>query len=415
MAELDRDNPFYDYIPASPSTEAKATTVTTTGSTASRRWTKAGVVETDDGPVDVDARGKAADGSTPVPAIELATPPEKKVVEPVPAKLISTYTDPDTGDIIDVYDNGDGTTFEKIRKKGTLALDREREKKDALEAKRLAGKSAYDILYAEFDRYGLGSLVADVESFIKDGLSEAEFTIKLRNTPAYQTRFAANAKRIANGFAAIDEATYVGLEDKFQSIMQNYGMPEKYYARANKLGVQQYFEDAISKNIDPVTFEERIIEGKKVIDANKTTLDAIKRFYPSLNDGDFLSYVLDSKNAISDIQRKVTSAEIGGAQIGAGLGATFAGAEELAKAGITGQAYQKKAANIAEDTLRGGQLASIYKQDPYTQQTAEANILNLPGSVAAKKQTDKLKSLEEAAFSGRAGAGAIARDRAGVL
>ena len=285
-----------------------------------------------------------------------------------------------------------------------------------MEAKRLAGKSAYDILYAQFDANGLGSLVADVESFIKDGLSEAEFTIKLRNTPAYQTRFAANKRRIANGFAAIDEATYLGLEDKFQSIMQNYGMPEKYYARANKLGVQQYFEDAISNNVDPITFEERIIEGKKVIDANKTTLDAIKRFYPSLNDGDFLAYVLDSKNAISDIQRKVTSAEIGGAQLGAGLGATFAGAEELAKAGITGQGYQKAASKISQAALRGGQLAAIYGEDPYTQQTAEQLVLNVPGATDAEKQTKKIYGLEEASFGKKTGisSSALSRDRAGA-
>lgn len=332
-------------------------------------------------------------------------------VSTIPAKLVGTYTDPETGDVIDVYDDAS----EKVRKKGTVALEKANAARLAAEEKRLAGKSAYDILYAEFDKYGLGSLVTPLKGFIQDGLSDAEFTLKLRATPEYETRFGANKKRIANGFAAIDEATYIGLEDRYQSIMQNYGMPERYYARANKLGVQQYFEEAISNNVDPVTFEERIMEGKKVLDANKFTLDAAKRFFPTLNDGDFLAYVLDSKNAISDIQRKVTSAEIGGAQLGAGLAATAAGAEELAKGGVTGQKYQQAAATIAEDTLRGGQLASIYKQDPYTQQTAEANILNLPGSAAAKKQTEKLKSLEEAAFSGRAGAGAIARDRAGVL
>jgi len=275
-------------------------------------------------------------------------------------------------------------------------------------------QSAYDLLYKEFDSYGLGSLVAPLKDLIVTGVGDAEFTIKLRETPAYQKRFAANKKRIANGFAAIDEATYLGLEDRYQTLMQNYGMPASYYARG-ELGVQPYFEEAISNNVDPVTFEDRIMEGKKVLDANKFTLDAAKQFYPTLNDGDFLAYVLNTKDAITDIQRKVSAAEIGGAQLGAGLAATAAGATELAKAGITGQTYQKQAYTIAEDTMRGAQLAAIYKQDPYTQQTAEANALNLPGSVAAKRQTDKLKSLEEAAFSGRAGTGAIARDRAGVL
>ena len=330
-------------------------------------------------------------------------------VSTIPAKLISTYQDPDTGDIIDVYDDGS----EKIRKKGTFALDAANAAKLAAEEKALKGKSAYDILYTEFNKYGLGSLVTPLKGFIQDGLSDAEFTLKLRDTPEYQKRFAANKKRIANGFAAIDEATYLGLEDTYQSIMQNYGMPAKYYSRG-ELGVQQYFEDAISNNVDPVTFEERIMEGKKVIDANKTTLDAIKQFYPTLNDGDFLSYVLDSKNAISDIQRKVTSAEIGGAQLGAGLAATAAGATELAMAGITGKAYQQAAPTIAETALRGGQLASIYKESPYTQQTAEQAVLNVPGSVDAIKKTKKLTELETSAFSGRSGTGAIARDRAGA-
>jgi hypothetical protein len=275
-------------------------------------------------------------------------------------------------------------------------------------------QSAYDLLYEQFDAYGLGSLVAPLKDLITSGVSDSEFTIKLRETPAYQTRFAANKKRIANGFAAIDEATYLDLEDTFQTLSQNYGMPAKYYAK-NSLGTQPYFEEAIANNVDAITFEDRVMEGKKVLDANKFTIDAAKQFYPTLNDGDFLAYILDTKNGLSDIRRKITSAEIGGAQLGAGLAATAAGATELAKAGITGQAYQKAAATIAEDTMRGGQLAAIYKQDPYTQQTAEANILNLPGSAAAKKQTETLEKLENAAFSGRAGLGALARDRAGVL
>ena len=285
----------------------------------------------------------------------------------------------------------------------------------AAEEKARLGKSAYDILYNEFKRYGLESLVTPLKGFIQDGYSDAEFTLKLRETDAYKKRFAANAKRISNGFAAIDEATYLGLEDRYQSIMQNYGMPAKYYARG-ELGVQQYFEDAISNNVDPVTFEERIMEGKKVIDANKTTLDAIKQFYPSLNDGDFLSYVLDSKNAISDIQRKVTSAEIGGAQLGAGLGATFAGAEELAKAGITGKQYQQAAPTIAGAALRGGQLASIYGEDPYTQQTAEQFVLDVPGSTDALKKTQKISGLEQATFGKKTGisSSALSRDRAGA-
>jgi len=64
---------------------------------------------------------------------------------------------------------------------------------------------------------------------------------------------------------------------------------------------------------------------------------------------------------------------------------------------------------------RGGQLASIYKEDPYTQQTAETEVFNLAGSAEAKRKREKLTSLETAAFSGQAGRGVLARDRAGSI
>lgn len=285
-----------------------------------------------------------------------------------------------------------------------------------LTAAQLQRKSAYDVLYDEFKKYGLESLVEDVKGLIMTATSDAELTLALRNSENYKKRFAANIKRVANGFAAIDEATYLGLEDKYQQIAQNYGLPSKYYSRG-QLGVQQYFEDAIAKNIDPITFEERIIQGQKVLNANREVLDAAKKFYPDLNDSDFLDYVLNPENALSDIKRKVSAAEIGGAQIAAGLQATRMGAEDLIKAGVTGQQYQSRVPAIVEGALRGGQLASIYEQDPYTQQSAEQVALNIPGSAEAMKQTKKLTGLEKATFGGRSGltGGALARDRAGAI
>ena len=327
-------------------------------------------------------------------------------------KLISVYTDDETGDVVEVYDD----KTERIRKKGTKKLDATNAA-EAAAAQRLAGKvSAVDILRRTMAANGLEALADAAMDAIMNEESDSGRLLALRSSPAYQKRFAANAKRTANGFAAIDEATYLGLEDAYQKIAQNYGLPEKYYKRG-ELGVQQYFADAIAKNIDPVTFEERVIEGQKVIKANKQVLDAAKQFYPALTDGDFLEYVLNPQNALDDIKRKVTAAEIGGAQLGAGLQATLAGAEALAANNVTGAQYQAKAPMIAEGALRGSQLAGIYGQDPYTQQTAEQVALNIPGSVDALKQTKKIMGLEAAEFGGRSGltGGALARDRAGGI
>ena len=315
------------------------------------------------------------------------------------------YTFDPKGNI--VYGSGSGVSSgasSGLKTSTQLAAD------EAAAGKQAERQSAYDLLYSEFKQYGLESLVTPLKSLITSGASPDEFTIKLRETPEYQKRFSANKARIANGFAAINEATYLGLEDKYQSIMQNYGLPASYYAKGD-LGVQEGFTNLIAGNVDPMTLEDRILEGKKLTNSTKETLAAAKAFYPSLTDGDILAYTLDPKNALSDIKRKVTAAEIGGAQMGSGLTATAAGAEGLAGAGVTGAQYLQASPFIAEAAQRGSQLADIYGQSAYNQTTAEAEALNLAGGAQATAQRKKLIGLETAAFSGSSGVGALGRDK----
>jgi hypothetical protein len=330
--------------------------------------------------------------------------------DPVKPKLVSTYTDEKTGDIINVYEDG----TEDVRIKGTKILDSQTVTEATAAATLAKRESAFDILRRGMKENGLEALADAAIDAIMNEETDSGRLLALRSSPAYQLRFSANAQRTKNGFAAIDEATYLGLEDSFQSILQNYGMPEKYYKRG-ELGVQQYLADAIAKNIDPVTFEERVMEGQKVVNANKATFDAAKLFYPTLTDGDFLDFVLNPKNAIEDIKRKVTAAEIGGAALQSGLTANLARAEELQRMGVDKEAATAGFSTIGAGLQRGSQLASIYQQDPYTQETAESEVFKLSGQQEARKQRQKITGLEKATFGGQSGItqGALARDRAG--
>jgi hypothetical protein len=282
-------------------------------------------------------------------------------------------------------------------------------------AGRAERQSAYDLLYSQFKQYGLETLVEPLKGLITSGASPAEFTIKLRDTDAYKKRFAANQARIQKGLAAISEAEYLGLEDQYQNIMRNYGLPESYYARG-EMGTQEGFNKFIANDVSAPELEDRIMTAQnRVINANPEVLASLKAFYPDINNGDILAYTLDPTKGLDSIKRKVTAAEIGGAATQAGLGITGTRAGELTAAGITKQQAQQGFQTVAEVAPRGGQLAEIYKQNPYTQQTAETEVFGLGGSAEAARQRKKLTSLETAAFSGSAGAGAIARDRAGVL
>lgn len=287
----------------------------------------------------------------------------------------------------------------------------------AIAAGRTERQSAYDLLYSQFKQYGLAALVEPLKGLIISGASPAEFTIKLRESDAYKKRFAANASRIANGLAAISEAEYLGLEDQYQNIMRNYGLPQEYYTRGD-MGTQEGFNKFIANDVSAAELEDRIMTAQnRVLKANPEVLTSLKQFYPDINNGDILAYTLDPTKGLDAIKRKVTAAEIGGGALQAGLGITGARAEELTAAGITKQQAQQGFRTVADVAPRGGQLAAIYGESPYTQQTAEQEVFGLAGSTEAAKQRKKLVGLEQAAFAGKSGTaqGALGRERAGNL
>jgi len=280
-------------------------------------------------------------------------------------------------------------------------------------------QSAYDLLFEEFQRYGLESLVTPLKGLISDpNISEGEFSLKLRASKPYTDRFKANEGRLGKGLRALSEAEYIRLEDQYQNIMRNYGMPASYYAKG-ELGRQEALEKFIAADVSPTELEDRIMTAQdRVINANPEVLDALKLYYgDSISNGDILAYALNPEQGLKDIQRKVTAAEIGGAAMAQKLGTSVSRAEELARYGVTKDQAQKGFETVAGVAPRGGQLAAIYGEDPYTQTTAETEVFGLGGSAEAKRKREKLSALETSSFSGQSGMtqGALSRDRAGAF
>jgi len=275
--------------------------------------------------------------------------------------------------------------------------------------------SAYDLLLAQFKLYGLEALITPLQDLITDDTSEGELTIMLRETPAYQKRFAANKARVAGGLRALNEAEYLGMEDKYQTIMRNYGLPASYYAKGD-LGRQEGFEKLIGFDVSATELEDRIMTAQsRVINAAPEVTTALKQFYPDITNGEILAYTLDPTKGLSDIKRKITAAEIGGAAIGAGLGTAVNRAEELARYGVTKELAQKGYSTIGGGLERGRQLSSIYQQPDYNQAVAEEEVFNLPGQTQAGEKRKKIIGLEKATFGGQTGisSGALSQNRAG--
>jgi hypothetical protein len=277
-------------------------------------------------------------------------------------------------------------------------------------------QSIYDTVTSELTRLGLSSLIGPLKTLFESGISEGEsLRLALSQTPEYQTRFSANAKRIAAGLSALSPAEYVQLEDQYQNVMRNYGLPASYYAK-DATGKQIGFDELLGGDVSATELEERLITAQdRVLKSNPEVLNALKTFYPGIGNGDILAYSLDPKNALKDIQRKVAAAEIGGAALAQGLATSATGAEELAKLGVTKDQAQQGFINVAQMAPRGGVLSEIYNEAPYNQATATAEVFGTAGAAEAAQKRRKLTALEEATFSGQSGLsqGALARNGGG--
>lgn len=288
----------------------------------------------------------------------------------------------------------------------------------SIDPNKIAKQSAYDFLFEQFSQYGLGSLVEEIKGLVESNVSPSEFGIRLRQTPTYKQRFAGNDARIKAGLRALSEGEYIALEDQYQNILRNYGLPKSYYEKDN-IGRQAGFEKFIAGDVSPAELEDRIQLGmNRVKNAAPEVEQTLRQFYPGITQGDILAYTLDPDKALTDIQRKVQAAEIGAEAKRAGLSQTVGYAEELQRYGVTKEAAQQGFQAISEFLPRASQLGDIYAKQgmgPYTQTTAEQEVFSLPGAAAAGRQRRKLAELEQAAFSGSAGTtgGALGRERAG--
>jgi len=288
--------------------------------------------------------------------------------------------------------------------------------KIAEEQKLADRQSAYDLLYNEFNKYGLGGLVEDIKGLIKSNVSPSQFAIELQNTKAYQQRFKANQDRISKGLRALTPAEYIGLEDQYQNIMRNYGLPSSYYAK-DTMGTQEGFQKFIANDVSPAELEDRVMMAQdRLISASPDIKKQLSGYY-NISEGDILSYILDPQNALNQIKRKVQSAEVGAAAAGAGLDAALNRAEGLVAAGVTGKQYQEAAPFLKEASMRGSELSSFYGMSPYDQNAAEAEAFNLSGSAEAARKRKELTKREQAEFSGAAGTsqGAFDRGRQGAF
>lgn len=339
------------------------------------KWTKAGTVQTANGPVDVDANGVAQDGSVPVAVSGGGNNTPKEIT------LTSTETDA-YGNVVGYYSDGTSKILTPSGNKYRTTVDQD----------------AYAILEQTFKDYGLDELVPVIQGYMDRGIGSNQAALEIRKEPAYQKRFAGNTQRINAGMNVLSEAEYLNLENSYSEILKSYGLGT--YLGTDAKTRQKAMADIIGGDVSATEFKDRVdTVVTRVQNADPTIRKTLTSFY-GIKDEDLVSYFLNPKDNLPKLQEKVTAAEIGAAATNQGLATSAAAATALAQFGVTKAQAQEGYQAIGAIMPTATKLGEIYG-DKYDQATAEAEVFK--GTASAQRKRQKLAALEEASFSGSSG------------
>jgi len=266
--------------------------------------------------------------------------------------------------------------------------------------------------------YGLGDLTGALTEAVQKGYSNDTIQLIMQDpnskdplAVAFQTRFSGNKARFAAGKPVLSPGEYLAAERTYSQVLQSYGV--------GTLATKTTMSGFISGDISAAEVADRVgLAIDRVKNADPFTKAALAEYYPSLNQTDIVSALLDPAEGLPALKRKVQIAEIGGAAKIQGLttgltttsglasgykGVTTGslGAESLAQFGITQEEARKGYQAVAEIAPRAEFLSSISGGEDYTRLEAEQEAFL--GLASAKRKRLSLTEQEQSRFAGQSG------------
>ena len=397
---------FIGPIPVGTTRTSTGYTTTTTPPPAGT-WKKAGTVQTKNGPVDVDASGKAADGSIPV-ADSNTTPtgsPGKawiwngtNWVQP-PKPDSNNYTwDNNAGWVLAQAGLSQAEVDAQIKAAVAGALTQFQADQKA--ANQANVSTALDDFRASLKLAGLDALVDTIDGYIKQDMTAAQIKINLVSSDAYIARFPA-MKTLASKGRAVNEATYISMERGYEQVLRAYGVDTATFGTRSELG--KY----IGAEVSPVEFEQRVQIAKDRVDKNTDVTAALQDYY-GVTKGGAIAFLLNPELGMDIVKKEARAAEIGAAATAAGFG-EFAGkanvgvAESFVNASGTQDLVSLKsefgkARNLANIQNR---LAQIESDKTYKDLNAVTAVIGQ--DTAELLQSQRRAAREAARFGGSSG------------
>jgi hypothetical protein len=339
------------------------------------------------------------------PIVAKGTPDDKPDPDD---KVVGTYTDPETGDIYQVWSSGKRTLLQAGTKKRDQEAEDNKARYDAEQAAlakaaadRAEKRDAFALVQDTMRSYGftdseLSELSGYIESSIIDpNIGPNAAILGMRNLAVYKQRFAGNEARVKAGRNALSEGEYLQQEKDYTQYFREYGVQD--------LATRERMGTLIGNDISATEAKNRIgLAVDRVKNADPVIMSELKKYYPTLSDKDLVSYFLSPTEYLPELKRKVTASEIGAAAIGQGFTDTSS-ALGLADYGVDRAAALAGYADIKSVLPTSEKLSDIYGEAgiDYTRTTGESEFLKQNQDAAEKRK--RLKSMERASFQGSTG------------
>ena len=267
----------------------------------------------------------------------------------------------------------------------------------------------YEEMKSQFRSYGIddpsGTLAKELFDLLVKGYSGDALDLKLRDTEAYQKRFAGNKGLRDKGFNTYSPAQYISVEDSMRESMGYYGIPKE-------MQTKDYLAGIIGNAISAKELNDRVASAAQVVYSSPASVrDEYARMY-GIGSGDLIAGFLDPKVAEPIIQRRVDTATTSAAAKDQGVKTTLADQIAAANPDITYAGAAEGFSKAQQEGTRGQVLSQIYG-DQYGIEEATKETFGLAGAAKAETTKKKLASKERAAFSGSTGirAGSLAQDK----
>jgi hypothetical protein len=266
--------------------------------------------------------------------------------------------------------------------------------------------------------YGLGDLTGSITEAVQKGYSNDTIQLIMQDpnskdplAVAFQTRFSGNKARFTAGKPVLSPGEYLAAERTYSQVLQSYGV--------GNLATKATMSTFIAGDISAAEVADRVgLAIDRVKNADPFTKAALAEYYPSLNQTDIVSAILDPAEGLPALKRKVQIAEIGGAAAIQGLKTGLAttsgtaaglenvttgalGAEALASFGISKEEARKGYQTVASIAPRAEFLSSISTGEDYTRLQAEQEAFL--GLASAKRARESISAQEEGRFKGQSG------------